>query len=57
MAIHDFKYPIMPDRLYTITYGEEKYEVMGDILITLYRLYGDLSDDLNTLTIRDTEDT
>jgi hypothetical protein len=41
MAIHDFKYPIFPDRLYTVTERDtgKSFEVMGDILISALMLY------------------
>jgi hypothetical protein len=41
MGIHDFKYPIYPDRLYTITEKDtgKSVEVMGDILIAAFMLY------------------
>lgn len=41
MGIHDFKYPIMPDRVYTIRSGDTDVDVYGDILIAAYLLYKD----------------
>jgi hypothetical protein len=38
MGIHDFKYPIMPDRVYTIKVDNDTYEVRGKDLIQAYML-------------------
>jgi hypothetical protein len=45
MGIHDFKYPIMPDRVYTVIERDtgRSFDVMGDILIAAYLLYKDTS--------------
>jgi hypothetical protein len=40
MGIHDFKYPIMPDRIYTVTVKGKTYEVLGSTLIASYMLCG-----------------
>jgi hypothetical protein len=41
METHKFKYPIFPDRLYTIKERDtgKEIEVYGDILIAAYLLY------------------
>jgi hypothetical protein len=47
--IDKFQYPIFPDRMYTITFEDKEYQVIGAVLIALYAKYGDL----NTLAIQD----
>jgi hypothetical protein len=39
METPKFKYPIFPDRLYTIRSGDVEIEVYGDVLIAAYLLY------------------
>jgi len=39
MGIHDFKYPIFPDRTYTIRGNGMDRQVSGAILIEAYLLY------------------
>ena len=57
MGIDDFKYPIMPDRLYTIKDEDGTYEIRGASLILLYRLYGEprMIDFSTLLDITDTD--
>lgn len=32
-----FRYPIFPDRLYTLTYGDAEIEVLGEDILLMFR--------------------
>lgn len=48
-----FRYPIFPDRLYTLTYGDTEIEVLGEDILLMFRkgYYFDIElSDLSTET-------